>query len=92
MKVTTAAEEELRRLAEAELGAGEFVRIGRSYQCGTSRFQLSVDDTQTVMDERIDIGGVPVVVERACLALLSDCTLDWNGEGLIFLDPVGSAC
>lgn len=92
MKITDAATCELMRFSREELSDGEFIRVARAYQCGGPRFQLTVDDEQTKMDERITVDGVTIVVEKSCLDLLNDVTIDFANEGFVFESAANSLC
>ncbi len=92
MNITTEAKAELKRFTQEELEAGEFIRIARAYQCGGSKFQLTIDDEQTSMDERVTVDGMQIVIERTCLELLKDTELDFNEDGFLFLDDLGNQC
>lgn len=89
---TVAAERELARFIEEELSDHEFIRIARAFQCGGPRFQLTVDDNTTVMDERVSVGDVWVVIDKACLTLLENMNVDYCNGGFIFDDVDKSYC
>lgn len=90
--ITPAAVAELSRFSQEELYEGEWIRIGRSYQCGGPKFQLTVEQTRTNMDDTILVDGVQVIVERACLQLLEACELDFHDGSFVFIDPHGNPC
>lgn len=93
LRVTEAAVTELARCAKEELSAGEFIRLSRAYQCGGSKFQLTVDDVMTPMDIQLDLATpAVVVVEKACLQLLTGCTLDFIDGAFVFLDALANLC
>lgn len=92
MHITDQAQQELERFTTEELVGGEFVRIARAYQCGASRFQLTIDEVRTPMDDVIIVGGATVVVESVCLELLGECKLDFDGDAFVFFDELGSQC
>lgn len=97
LQITDEAKQELTRFSQQDLEADAFIRIARDYQCSTSRFQLTVDIDQTPMDERVsfgdyETGGCTIVIEKSCLGLLDECTLDFNDRGFLFFDPAGSRC
>lgn len=92
MNITTEARSELQRFSQEELQEGEFIRIARAYQCGGSKFQLTIDDEQTPMDERLSVAGLDLVIERSCLELLKETQLDFNEQGFLFIDDLGNRC
>jgi Fe-S cluster assembly iron-binding protein IscA len=92
LKITESAHAELARFHKEELFDGEFIRIARAYQCGGPRFQLTVDETRTSMDQTIEFSDFELVIENSCLELLKDCELDYAETGFIFIDPLGNVC
>jgi Fe-S cluster assembly iron-binding protein IscA len=92
MDISAQAQQEVERFTKEELRDGEFVRIARGYQCGASRFQLTIDDVRTPMDDAIPVGDAEVIVERSCLGLLAQCRLDFDGDAFVFLDELGISC
>jgi len=90
--ISEEAKTELKRFHNEELFDGEFIRISRAYQCGGPKFQLSVDDSRTAMDEILAVDDLQIVVERTCLDLLKDSELHFNAEGFLFIDQLGNAC
>ncbi|GMA63390.1 hypothetical protein NZD89_26455 [Alicyclobacillus fastidiosus] len=92
MNITDAAKSELVRFSREELQGGEFIRVTRAYQCGGPRFQLTVDVDQTKMDERITLDGVTILIEKSCLNLMNDVTIDFADEGFVFESATNSPC
>lgn len=96
LQITDEAVIELIKFTQQDLADGEFIRIARAYHCGDSRFQLTIDTDASAMDEAVPVGdtesGCTIVIEQSCLSLLQECTLDYNGSGFLFFDPVGSRC
>jgi Fe-S cluster assembly iron-binding protein IscA len=92
LKITESARAELARFHKEELFDGEFIRIARAYQCGGPRFQLTVDETRTSMDETLTFSDFELVIEHSCLELLKDCELDYVETGFFFIDPLGNVC
>lgn len=92
LEITTEAKAELVRFTQQELTEGEFVRISRAYQCGGPKFQLTVDDERTPMDETVGVNGLEIVVERSCLELLQGTQLDFTEQGFSFFEDLGNQC
>jgi Fe-S cluster assembly iron-binding protein IscA len=90
--ITPRAEEEMALFIASELDKHEFLRIARAYQCGGSKFQITVDDTRTPFDITWPVGEFHVVVDQVCAQLLQSCELDYHEGGFIFTDEIGQGC
>jgi len=90
--ITEEAKTELKRFNNEELFEGEFIRISRAYQCGGPKFQLTVDNSRTAMDEILTVEDLQIVVEQTCLDLLKDSELHFKEQGFLFIDQLGNAC
>lgn len=92
IQITQPAHQELIRFHSEELVPGEFIRIARAYQCGGPRFQLTVDDSVTAMDDTLQFEGYAVVIDKTCNQLLDGCQLDFTETGFVFYDNLHNAC
>lgn len=90
--ITDSAGSALHQFTVDELAPGEFIRIQRQYQCGGSRFEIVVDDASNTMDEELMVSGVRVIINKSCMELLEECTLDFTEAGFIFLDEARNQC
>ncbi|HNU89511.1 MAG TPA: iron-sulfur cluster assembly accessory protein [Ferruginibacter sp.] len=93
--LTTSARAEIKRLmAEEGFDTNKFLRIGvKGGGCSGMTYVLGFDD-RTEKDERFDIDGIPVVMERSHGIYLAGMEVDWQGglnsRGFTFNNPNAS--
>ena len=81
-------------MAEEGFDTNKFLRIGvKGGGCSGMTYVLGFDD-RTEKDERFDIDGIPVVMERSHGIYLAGMEVDWQGglnsRGFTFNNPNAS--
>ena len=93
--LTASAKAEVKRLmAEGGFDTNKFLRIGvKGGGCSGMTYVLGFDD-HTEKDERFDIDGIPIVMERSHGIYLAGMEIDWQGglksRGFTFNNPNAS--
>lgn len=92
---TISAKEEIKRLMKAEgFDTAQALRIGvKGGGCSGMTYVLGFD-AKTEKDERFEIDGIPVIMERAHGIYLTGMEIDWQGglnsRGFTFNNPNAS--
>ncbi|HAO47512.1 MAG TPA: iron-sulfur cluster assembly accessory protein [Ferruginibacter sp.] len=91
---TAPAVAEIKRLMGEESASGKFLRIGvKGGGCSGMTYVLGFDD-RSEKDERFDIEGIPVIMERSHGIYLAGMEVDWqdglNSRGFTFNNPNAS--
>jgi Fe-S cluster assembly iron-binding protein IscA len=83
-----------RAAAERELGPDEHLRIAFAGGCGALGFRLGATRGGAEGDLRLDLGGVPVALDRLAARELDGATLDYDeDEGFVLDHPAwGVSC
>ncbi len=80
--------------AERDLGAGQALRIAFAGGCGAMGFRLAATRRSDDDDLRLEIDGVPLLLDRRAVAELDGATLDYDEDDGFLLDhPAwGTSC
>jgi Fe-S cluster assembly iron-binding protein IscA len=80
--------------AERDLPAGQALRIAFAGGCGAMGFRLSATRRIDEDDLRLEVDGVPVLLDRLAAAELDGATLDFDeDEGFLLDHPAwGVSC
>jgi Fe-S cluster assembly iron-binding protein IscA len=83
-----------REAAERDLAPGEHLRIAFAGGCGAMGFRLAASRRSAEGDLRVELAGIPVLLDRQAVSELGGATLDYDeDEGFVIDHPTwGRSC